>query len=372
MPLIADRRFALLAVTLTYVTVTVGESILAPLLPLAAPELGLDTAAGGAILAVLSLGTAVGNLAGGLLLGRAGPKAASLVGVGLSTVGASLAAGTRGVPLFVAAHALIGLGAGGFFAAGIFSVGRLADPRRLGRAMGAYGIAFSLALALAAGLVALVGPEVWRRVFVAASGLGVLSLATLAVSRLPGPVREVERGRPSPALLGVPVAVGGVAAVAQFGLVAFIPTYAVDGWTMTAAAAASVLLGGRLLSIPGKAVAGRIVDEIGAVRAARLVGAALVGCGLVWVGSPWPVIGTVGAVAFAAGASAMFPIANVVALERFGGRGDLLGAFRSAQMLVAAVSAWLVGLGASTLGLRTTLLIGVVGLLAVLAIGEQR
>lgn len=361
-------RFSLLAVMLTYVTVTVGESILAPLLPMASPHLGITPVEGSRILAVLVVGTAIGNLVGGVLLGRLGAKVSSMVGVGMTTVGALIATIPASVGVFIMAHAFVGLGAGVFFAGGIYSVGKLADPARRGSAMGQYGNAFSVALALAAGLVALIGPDVWRRVFAVAAALGVVSMVGLWFAALPPRQELLGSDAGGLRLLVLPVAVGGIAAVAQFGLVVFIPTVVVDVWAMSASAGALVLLVGRVLSIPGKAIAGRLVDRFGALPTARMIGMVLCGSGALWLLLPWVPAAAASATVFAAGAGAMFPVANVVAVDRFGGRGGLLGIFRSLQMVVAAVSVWLVGLGAATLGLKTALLIGVFGLLMILVI----
>jgi len=184
---------------------------------------------------------------------------------------------------------------------------------------------------------------------------------------LPG-AQPIPKGklRGSLRLLDAPVLVGGVAAVAQFGLVAYIPTYAVAEWSLTAATAAMVLFVGRVFSIPGKAVAGWMIDRFGAKTSARLMGMTLVVTGLVWVLFPVIAVAAVASVVVASAAGAMFPMANVVAVERFGELGGLLGVFRSAQMAIAGVSVWLVGQAAATFGLTTALVAGVLSLAAIL------
>jgi len=360
-------RFALLVVTLTYVAVTVGESILAPVLPVVAPEIGLDTAAGGRILGVISLAAAVGNLAGGALLARADARVTSMLGAACSIAGCVVAATAHSEGTFLIAHALVGFGAGFYFAGGVFSVGALSPQGRRGRAMGRYGIAYSVALALAAVLVGTVGTSNWRAVYVVGGLLGIVALALLAFVELPG-AQPIPKGklRGSLRLLDAPVLVGGVAAVAQFGLVAYIPTYAVAEWSLTAAAAAMVLFVGRVFSIPGKAVAGWMIDRFGAKTSARLMGMTLVVTGLVWVLFPVIAVAAAASVVVASAAGAMFPMANVVAVERFGELGGLLGVFRSAQMAIAGVSVWLVGQAAATFGLTTALVAGVLSLAAIL------
>jgi MFS family permease len=127
-----------------------------------------------------------------------------------------------------------------------------------------------------------------------------------------------------------------------------------------------VLFVGRVFSIPGKAVAGWMIDRFGAKTSARLMGMTLVVTGLVWVLFPVIAVAAVASVVVASAAGAMFPMANVVAVERFGELGGLLGVFRSAQMAIAGVSVWLVGQAAATFGLTTALVAGVLSLSVIL------
>jgi hypothetical protein len=86
----------------------------------------------------------------------------------------------------------------------------------------------------------------------------------------------------------------------------------------------------------------------------------------VWVLFPVIAVAAVASVVVASAAGAMFPMANVVAVERFGELGGLLGVFRSAQMAIAGVSVWLVGQAAATFGLTTALVAGILSLSAIL------
>jgi len=356
----------------TYVTITVGESILAPLLPTVGPELGFTTAQGGQVLGVISVSAAVGNLAGGSMLGRSNARVTALIGLAFSVVGSLTAAlisdDSNIVQLtFQVAHAFIGFGAGFYFAGGVFSIGSLAEEGRRGRMMGRYGIAYSVALAIAAILAATIGVASWRAVFVVGAVLGTISFVLMLFVDLPGAPRSPRTHiSGSVRLLAPAVLAGGVAAMAQFGLTSYIPTFAVDDWTMTASTAAVVLFIGRLASIPGKSLAGWMVDHYGAESSARMMGLSLVAFAAVWLLSPIALIGAAASVAFAAGTGGMFPMANVLAFERFGARGGLLGVFRSLQMAVAGISVWLIGLATNVVGLRTALLIGTATLVSIL------
>ncbi|MEZ5174957.1 MAG: MFS transporter [Acidimicrobiia bacterium] len=358
---------AFATVMVAYVAVTLGESLLAPVLPVFTAELGLDTVSSARLLGVVSVAAGVGNLVGGWVLSRFTARAAAFTASALSFVGCLVAAAAGSEATFLAAQTVIGFAAGLYFAAGVFSVGALAPPGRKGRAMGRYGIAYSLGLAIAAGAIAVFGTSSWRGVYVGSAVLaGVIAVAFTRVT-LPDadPIRKDDL-RAAVGLLGAPVLVGGVAALAQFGLVAYIPTYAVDEWSLTASAAALVLFIGRVVSVPMKAVAGWMIDRFGAKTSARIVGVSMIGIGLVWLLSPVVAVGAIASILMASAAGAMFPMANVVAVERFGDLGGLLGVFRAAQMVIAGVSAWLVGVAAEYLGFTQALVVGTVALALIL------
>lgn len=364
--------YAFTIVMVAYVSVTLGESLLAPVLPVFTEELGLGTGSTARLLGVVSIAAGVGNLMGGWSLSRLTARITAFSAAALSMVGCIMAATAGTEWMFLGAQAVIGFAAGLFFAAGVFSVGALAKPGRRGRAMGRYGIAYSLGLAIAAGAIAMFGTSSWRAVYVGSALLaGIVALAFTRV-HLPDaePIKR-EQLRAAVGLLGSPVLVGGVAALAQFGLVAYIPTFAVDQWSMTASAAALVLFTGRVVSVPMKAVAGWMIDRLGAKASARVVGLTMVVIGLIWILSPIVSIGAVASVILASLAGAMFPMANVVAVERFGDLGGLLGVFRAAQMIVAGVSAWIIGVAAEAIGLVPALVVGTLALTIVLFVPRR-
>ncbi|HXF36503.1 MAG TPA: MFS transporter, partial [Actinomycetota bacterium] len=110
------RRLSFLAVNGGYLAATAGESLLAPVLPLAARELRLGVADAGLALATLAAAIALGNLVGGAALSRAGPKVGAVGALLVSAAAALLVAAVRGRTAFLASQALVGLGSGGFFA----------------------------------------------------------------------------------------------------------------------------------------------------------------------------------------------------------------------------------------------------------------
>ena len=367
------RRPSFLAVNAGYLAATTAESLLAPVLPLASRELRLSVGDAGLALACLAAAIAVGNLAGGVALVRLGPRAGAMGPLLVAAAAALLVSRVHGRGPFLVGQALVGLGAGGFFASGLFAAGAMAGPGRRGTAMGLFGISFSAGLALAALLAALAGEGSWRLAFLASALVSLASAVALALVRLPGrPAPPPPDGRGSVRrLLGAPLAVGGTAAASQYGTVSFLPTFAVAVWGLSPQAAAAWLGVARGLSIAAKLLAGNRTDRRGARATAARTGLLLAAAGLAWTLLPAPWAALAAALVFAAAVSALGPVANTLALQGFGGRGALLGVFRSAQIAVGSVASAAIGAAASHVGLRPTLLVAA-ALPGALALIERR
>lgn len=344
------------AVSLAYLSVTVGESILAPVFPAAADDLGLGLRTAGVAFSLLTISIAGGNLAGGYVLARRGPKVGVLASLVLTGLGSLLAAIAPGTAVFLGAQVLLGLGAGVFFAPAINAVGGIGGARRRGLAMGLFGVAFSGGLTAAALLAALGARVGWRTPFAIGAVVSVAAIVAVSAAAVPGrrPPPPGARRRLRDAI-GVPAAVGSAAAVSQYGTIAFLPTFAVVVWDLTPGRAALLLALARALSVPSKLLAGYAADRLGPLPTVRLLGAVLAVTGALWTLLPDPAWAVAPAVVFAASVSAVFPVANLLAYESFGNRGPLLGTYRSVQMGVGAAASAAIGVGGSTFGLRPTL-----------------
>jgi predicted MFS family arabinose efflux permease len=362
--------------TVGYLAVTTGESLLAPLLPLLRGEFGLDLRGAGLALGLVSAAIALGNLGGGALLARRGARQGVVAGLAVAAAGGLVAAASQGPPSFLLGQALLGLGSGVFFAAGLRAVGVLGGSRR-GLAMGVFGVAFSGGLALAALLAALAGVWGWRTSFVAVAILALATALAAALAPLPGPPPPAAAGGASGPgqvlrrLMASPLLVGGVAAASQYGTVGFLPSFAVTAWGLSPAAAALLLAAARLLSVPAKLVSGNAADQAGSYRIARRLGLLLAGLGVCWTLLPVPVA-PLAAVVFAAFVSGLGPVANVLAFERYGASGMLLGAFRSAQIGLAAAAGAGIGAVSATFGLRPVLAVSALLPLVLLPLGRRR
>ncbi|MGH9212708.1 MAG: MFS transporter [Acidimicrobiales bacterium] len=337
-----------------YLAASVGESLLSPIFPTAAEDLGLDLTLGGVAFGVLTASIAVANLVSGSLLPRVGATRMIRRSALLSATGGIVAATAQSFPQLVLAQVLLGAGSGLYFPAGIQAVGLLAGPRRKGFAMGIFGVAFSGGLAIAAVLAALGADHGWRLPFGLSALLSVVAAVSTLGLRTP-PVTEVGGRLQVREALTTPTAVGCVNTVSQYGTVSYLAVFAVDQWGLTAAAAASVLAVGRVLSIAAKLISGAGADRRGPRVSARRIAAVLTVAGLGWSLLPASPVAYALAAVFAGTASSLAPVANVLALERFGQQGGALGLFRSIQIAAGALATFLVGVLADLVGLRPVL-----------------
>lgn len=352
---VAPRWVAFTLVCVAYLATTTGESLLAPNYPVAASELDLDLAGAGVAFAVLASSIAAANLASGLLLRWLAANRVIVLALVTSSLGGVAAATASAAWQFFGAQVLLGAGAGLLYPAAIMCIGTFAGPRRRGFAMGIFGVFFSGGLTLAAGLAALGTRVDWRISFAVGAGLAVVAaLGVWPISGAPRSDADVSLFAGLRQVLGLPTAVGVVGGVSQYATVSFFPVFAVTVWGVSDARAAGFLAIGRVLSIPAKLVLGSLADRHGPVQAARLTGLALALCGVAWAGLPWVPVAAAGGIAFTAGVSGLFPLANVLAFERVGRSGGALGAFRSLQIGAGAVAGFALGATAEVAGLRPT------------------
>jgi predicted MFS family arabinose efflux permease len=347
------RWWAFAAVCSAYLMVTAGEALLSPVFPIAADDVGLDLALAGFAFAVLTASIAVASIGGGMLLHRWSATRVIQLSLGFTAAGSVAAALAHRPAPFLAAQVLIGVGAGTFFAPGVFAAGSLAGERHRGRAMATFGVAFSGGLTIGA-LFAALGDRVgWRLAFWLAAGLSLVAMVLVGMVRdMPasdtsGPVWSGLR-----AVVGVPTFVGVVGAIAQYGTVVFLPAFAVKVWGWSGAAAAVLLAAARVCSVGSKLLAGWGSDRFGARATAAAAGVVLTATGLGWAALPWPVVAAASGAVFAATTSGLFPLANLLAFESFGRQGSVLGTFRAVQMGAGALAGVAVGGLAALVGLR--------------------
>ena len=371
-PEVRPRWGSFALVCIAYLVATTGEQLLSPLYPTASMELGLDVGHAGLVFGLLTVSIAAFNLVGGLLLRRASPgvlvRGAAFVGV----VGSATTATAHSFLHLVVGQAVLGASAGLFFPAGLQAVALLAGPAKKGFAMGIYGVAFSGGLTLAAVLGAVGSSYDWRISFWVAAALGAVAVIGGAGEARAKPVRGGHPPFSIRAVIALPTAVGTVLAACQYGAIPFLTTFAVVEWGLSATRAATVLVVGRIISIVAKVVGGTSADRIGAKASARRTGSVLTATGLAWVLLPGSLVTYGLAALFAGMVSSLGPVANVLAVERFGGDGMALGAYRSVQIALGAAASALIGLAGDLFGLRPALAVATLMPLALLWICRER
>ena len=349
------------AVNLGYLAATCADSLLAPIFPVAARDIGIRLEDAGFAFALLAASIAVGNVLGGFVLTRLGPRAGAVLGLAVASSGGVLAAVSDSAGPFLAAQTLLGGGSGLYFASGLWSAAGLAGERRRGLAMGFFGIAFSGGLATAALLAAVGSVHGWQVAFASSAGISAATALVTMFVRLPArPQRRHESTAGWHRALGMPLAVGGTAAASQYGTISFLPTFAVSAWGMSPSSAAIMLAVARVISVPAKLAAGHRSDRSGALVTAGQIGLVLGIAGAAWALGPTAAIGIIPAIAFAGLVSGLGPVTNVLALDAFGQRGMMLGLFRSLQIARGAVTSAAIGIGTSLFGLRPTLVVAAV------------
>ena len=222
--------------------------------------------------------------------------------------------------------------------------------------MGIYGVAFSLGLTAAAALGAIgAGRRLAHAVLdrrprcsspPGSRRYGPTSGRATRPARGPIPWRQV---------LSLPTYVGIVLAVLQYGAIPFLDDVRSRAMGISAAAAATVLIVGRLISIVAKVIGGASADRIGAKASARRTALVLAATGLAWVLLPGNIATYAIAAVFAGTVSSLGPVANILAVERFGQNGMALGMYRSLQIALGAAASAVVGVAAGIVGLRPTL-----------------
>jgi len=372
-PVVGPRWGSFTLVCLAYLVATTGEQLLSPLFPTASQELGLGIGQGGIVFGLLTGSIALFNLAGGLLLRRVSPSALIRIAATVGVLGSVVTATTDSFGQLIIGQIVLGASAGLFFPAGLQAVSILAGPARKGFAMGIYGVAFSGGLTLAAVLGALGSSHDWRLAFWVAAGLGAIA----AIGGGGGgharvkPVRGSHSRFSLRTVMALPTAVGTVLAVCQYGAIPFLTTFAVQRWGLSPASAATVLIVGRVISIAAKVVGGASADRVGAKTSARRTGVILTVTGLAWVLLPGGLVTYGLAALFAGMVSSLGPVANVLAVERFGQDGMALGAYRSVQIALGAAASAIIGISGELFGLRPTLAVSTLVPLALLWICRE-
>ncbi|MGD9615187.1 MAG: MFS transporter [Alphaproteobacteria bacterium] len=254
------------------------QLVLPPIFPLLTTVFGVGYAELGLVASLMYVASGLMQTPAGILVDRLGPSRVLIAGVGLFS-GAILLSGF--VPGFwwLAPLALVaGLGNAVFHPADYAIMNARVDPRRLGRAFGAHGVAGNLgwvaAPASVLGLTAIFG---WRAALVILGGIGLAFTLYLISQRsiLSGEIRMHTVPRPAVSgggtggagrvLLAPPVllcfAYFTLLSVAQVGLQTFFPSAAVAAFGVSIGAANAMLTGFLVAAALGVLAGGVVADR---------------------------------------------------------------------------------------------------------------
>ena len=365
-----NRGVAASYLFVVYLLAAASETFISPFFPLIRTDLDLVVANQATLVAVLTCGIGVGNVAGGAAGYHVGDRVVVRVAAVAISVGAIVSGSAQSFAVLLLGQAIAGLGIGVFFAPALASIGRMFAATR-GRALATYGLGYSLGTAAAAFVAGVNGID-WRWPFYA-TGVLALGLAVAAP-----PLLDSIGGRPPPMvaslrrylrepLYQMSLVTALVAGSATYIFIGYAPTLFVDrGVSLTIVA---VLIGvGRLASIGGKYVAGWMFDRFGGPQSARWVMFAIAIWGVPLVALPegW---GVVAVVPFVLVTASLFPISNALSVAGLPERSTWgIGVYRALLVGSAALLSAFVGVLLQVLSLDAvmygTLLLPLAGAIA--------
>jgi MFS family permease len=332
-----------------YLLAGAAETFVSPLFPIVREDLGLQVADQAALTAALTIAIGVANLLGGWMGTRHGDRAAVRLSAALVAIGAGVSGAASSLGVLLLGQVVTGLGVGLFFGPGLALIGRM-YVRSRGRAIASYGLAYSLGLAGAA-FSTQVGASGWRAVFFAtAISSGILAFVVPALPDATEPVRPTPTSlwRETKEHLSSP----GYRLALLVGVVAGTNHYVVAGLTPEHFVSRGVALGlaaglvgaGRLASVGGKVIAGRLFDRHGGRRTVQVVVAATIVSGLLLLLPPGR-IGLLAVIPFVCTTAMLFPVSNAVVIAALPGRTTWgVGVYRCVLVGAASACAGLVSL----------------------------
>ncbi len=328
----------------------VGISVMLPLLPLYATELGAPPFVLGLLTGAFAITNAMGQLGAGFLSERFGPRRMMTAGIGLYATMNALIATAASAPWLLAWRTAAGFGGGAMIVSERIYLAQVADPARRAFANGIVSAgqsAGTVAGPLLGGVAASIGGLRAPFVIVAATS-AIALVGTLFLPAPPPEHADVDADRPRDPIDLRPLAmllVANAALLASYG--AFITTYATLaterlGWTVVDVGIAFSFFGaGSILLGPWLA---HLADRIGRRRVATVAPLVLAGFGLSLVlGLPQPIIYGVAVLAGAAltafSASWYALLADSAGDRRIGRIFGVVNAFSTIGIVVGSIAA---------------------------------
>ena len=327
-----DRLFtrAFVAVFAAALVFFVSGGIVIPIAPrFATGPIGADAIGFGIAMGIFSLASLAVRPLVGWSSDRFGRRPLLVGGALLTVVALLLHLPATGLPLFIAARALLGVGEACFLVAGLAAGGDLAPPRRTGEALSL--LSLSIYGGVAVGPVigeTLLGAGGYAAVWIGAGLLATVAAGLAWMAPETRPTREGSEGAPRGRLFHP----GGVfpgflmlcGTFGMAGFLTFVPLYAV-ALGLDGAGSALAVFG--VVVIVLRAFGAKLPDRLGPVR----LGASALTCtavGLMLIGLlPGQAGLLVGTAVFAAGVALTLPAVMTLAMSRATAeeRGSVVG-----------------------------------------------
>jgi predicted MFS family arabinose efflux permease len=240
--------------------------VLSPVLAEVAVELDVSTATAGQLRTVSGLAAGATALLVGLLAARVGVRELVASGLGLITLGAAASAAAPGFSSLAAAQALVGMGVGLSYAAGVAAVAEWSTPETRSQVLAVALLGPPLAWVVGMPLVGLLGDISWRLAWIGvpfAASIVALGFLSRRASTPPAPRRAGMRAVVSaPGVLRW--SIGELFAFSGWaGSLVFVGALFVESYGLSISATGLALGFGALVYVPGNLLFRRRVDDHG-------------------------------------------------------------------------------------------------------------
>ena len=248
--------------------------IVAGILPAIASGLGTSVAVAGQLVTIYGLALAIGAPLLAMATGRIERRPLMLGGLGVLVLACLVGAFATNFTMLALSRALAGVGAALFTPNAAALAAQLAPPERRGRAIALVFAGFSLASVVGVPLGTCVGGEFgWRSAFVLVAALALLAIILLAKTLPRGvPVAVVARRswfrlfRQLAPMLAVTATALNMAG--QYALFTYIAALLAQLHGIGPTGLSALLVWFGVAGVLGNAMAGRLVDRVGAARVA--------------------------------------------------------------------------------------------------------
>jgi predicted MFS family arabinose efflux permease len=351
------HRAAFTYLFLAYLAAAVAETLISPLFPLIRKDLGLSAQQQASLTAVLTVCIASCNIAGGWLGYRGGDRRMVRLAAVALAIGGVVSGTAHSYTELMLGQMLIGCGSGLFWASGMATIGRLYSRKR-GRAVAAYGLAYSAGLGVAA-FAGDLGASYWRWSFFATSVLaaGLVLVAPPLRDAEPGPGGTWQSLLDSlhQPLYRMSLITALVAGMTNYIILGFAPLLFTERGA-TLSLIATMIGVGRILSSIGKYGAGWLMDRFGGPATGVWLMASIAALGLPFFLLPttWGAPVVIPLLVVSAG---LFTTSNILSVQALPSRSTFsLGAYRAFLVAFSAVLSALVAVLLHVVGLRAIML----------------